>query len=106
MQGLSLVCRMLRSRGVERVALEDPGWHPHRLIVEQAGMEVVPCRSTSRDSACDELARLDAAAVLVTAAHQFPTGAVLAPERRAALIEWAEEERLIIEDDYDAELPL
>ena len=57
MQGLSLVCRMLRSRGVERVALEDPGWHTHRLIVEQAGMEVVPCRSTRRGCASSELAR-------------------------------------------------
>ena len=28
---------------------------------------------------------------------------MLGPERRAALIEWAEDERLIIEDDYDAE---
>ncbi len=43
-------------------------------------------------------------AVVVTPAHQFPTGAVLSRERRAALVEWAEEgERLIIEDDYDAE---
>ena len=56
-----------------------------------------------RDCACDELAKTDAAAVVVTSAHQFPTGAVLGPERRAALIEWAEDERLIIEDDYDAE---
>ncbi|HLH13566.1 MAG TPA: PLP-dependent aminotransferase family protein, partial [Solirubrobacteraceae bacterium] len=36
-------------------------------------------------------------------AHQFPTGVVLAPERRAELIEWAEDERLVVEDDYDAE---
>jgi GntR family transcriptional regulator/MocR family aminotransferase len=28
---------------------------------------------------------------------------VLAPARRAALIEWAEEKRLIVEDDYDSE---
>ena len=41
----------------------------------------------------DALAATDAAAVLLTPAHQFPTGAVLAPERRAALIEWAEDER-------------
>ena len=40
-QALSLIARWLRSRGVERVALEDPGWHTHRLIVEQAGLEVV-----------------------------------------------------------------
>ena len=42
MQGLSLTCRWLRGHGVERIALEDPGWHSHRLIVEQAGLEVVP----------------------------------------------------------------
>ncbi len=36
-QGLSLLCRWLAAQEVERVALEDPGWHPHRLIVEQAG---------------------------------------------------------------------
>jgi GntR family transcriptional regulator / MocR family aminotransferase len=41
----------------------------------------------------------------VTPAHHFPTGAVLARERRAALLEWAERhDRLIIEDDYDSEL--
>ena len=42
MQGFSLLCRVLRGRGVERFALEDPGWHIHRLIVEQAGIQVVP----------------------------------------------------------------
>ncbi len=52
----------------------------------------------------DALAASEAPAVVVTAARQFPTGAVLARERRAALVEWAEsEERLIIEDDYDGE---
>jgi GntR family transcriptional regulator / MocR family aminotransferase len=52
----------------------------------------------------DRLGRLDAGAVLVTPAHQYPTGSVLAPERRAALLEWAATQRtIIIEDDYDAE---
>jgi GntR family transcriptional regulator/MocR family aminotransferase len=46
--------------------------------------------------------RLDA--VVVTPAHQFPTGAVLSAERRAALVAWARERStLLIEDDYDAE---
>jgi GntR family transcriptional regulator/MocR family aminotransferase len=103
MQGFALVCRMLRGRGVERVALEDPGWHIHRLIVENAGMEVVPIAVDEEGLLVEELVRSDASAVLVTSAHQFPTGAVLGPERRAALIEWAEEERLIVEDDFDAE---
>jgi GntR family transcriptional regulator/MocR family aminotransferase len=103
LQGFSLLCRALRSRGVERFALEDPGWHAHKLIVEQAGMEVVPIPLDAHGLRVEELAASDASAVLVTAAHQFPTGAVLAPERRAALIEWAAEDRLIVEDDYDSE---
>jgi GntR family transcriptional regulator/MocR family aminotransferase len=103
MQGLSLLCRALRGHGVEQIALEDPGWHLHRLIVEQAGLEVVPIPVDESGLRVDLLAATGASAVLLTPAHQFPTGAVLAPERRAALIEWAEDERLIVEDDYDSE---
>jgi GntR family transcriptional regulator/MocR family aminotransferase len=104
-QGLSLIARWLRSRGVERVAIEDPGWHTHRLIAEQAGLEVVPVQVDGEGIQVDALATTGAAAVLVTPAHQFPTGRVLSSERRAALIEWAEQgERLIVEDDFDAEL--
>jgi GntR family transcriptional regulator/MocR family aminotransferase len=104
-QGLSLIARWLRGRGVERVALEDPGWHAHRLIVEQAGLEVVAIPVDAEGIRVDALERSDAAAVIVTPAHQFPTGCVLSSERRAALIEWAENgEKLIIEDDFDAEL--
>jgi GntR family transcriptional regulator / MocR family aminotransferase len=103
-QAFSLICRWLTSRGVERVALEDPGWHPHRLIVEQAGLAVAPVPVDAEGIRTDALARTGASAVVVTPAHQFPTGAVLSRERRAALIEWAEEgERLIVEDDFDAE---
>lgn len=103
MQGLSLLCRALRAHGVERIAVEEPGWHVHRLIVEQSGLEVVVVPVDDRGLCVDALAASDAAAAIVTPAHQFPTGVVLAPERRAALIEWAEEERLVIEDDYDSE---
>lgn len=101
-QAFSLLCRWLAGRGVERVALEDPGWHPHRLAVEQAGLEVVPIPVDEAGLRVDALAAVSA--VVVTPAHQFPTGAVLSRERRAALVEWAEEgERLIVEDDFDAE---
>jgi GntR family transcriptional regulator/MocR family aminotransferase len=104
-QGISLIARWLQRRGVERVALEDPGWHNHRLLVEQAGLEVVPVPVDGEGLRVDALEETDAAAVIVTPAHQFPTGAVLSSARRAALIEWAErDERLIIEDDFDSEL--
>jgi GntR family transcriptional regulator/MocR family aminotransferase len=105
MQGFSLVCRLLAGLGVGSIALEDPGWHMHRLIAEQAGLEVTPIPVDAQGLRVSELAQSDAAVVLVTPAHQFPTGAVLSPERRAELVEWAEsEERLIVEDDFDGEL--
>jgi GntR family transcriptional regulator/MocR family aminotransferase len=53
------------------------------------------------------VAALDASrarVVVLTPAHQWPTGVVLAAERRHQLVEWARErDAIIIEDDYDAE---
>lgn len=104
-QGLSLIARWLAGRGVESVALEDPGWHNHRLVIEQAGLAVEPIPVDGEGLRVDLLERSGAAAVIVTPAHQFPTGVVLSSERRAALVEWAERgEQLIVEDDFDAEL--
>ena len=52
----------------------------------------------------DVLARASVDAVVLTPAHQHPTGVVLAPERRAALIAWLRASGAIaVEDDYDAE---
>ncbi len=104
-QGLALTCRWLLASGIDRVALEDPGWHAQRLIVEDAGLQVAPIPVDRYGIDVAALQRSGADAVIVTPAHQFPTGAVLAAPRRAGLIEWAERgDRLIVEDDYDAEL--
>jgi GntR family transcriptional regulator / MocR family aminotransferase len=67
-------------------------------------LEKIPVPVDDDGLRTDILDRVDAGAVLVTPAHQLPTGAVLAPQRRAALLDWAARRRaLIIEDDYDAE---
>ena len=50
------------------------------------------------------LSATGARAVVVTPAHQAPTGVVLTPERRQALVAWASEaDAVIIEDEYDNE---
>ncbi len=50
------------------------------------------------------LAELSVGAVLLAPAHSYPTGAVLSPQRRIELLDWARAaDALIIEDDYDAE---
>jgi GntR family transcriptional regulator/MocR family aminotransferase len=52
----------------------------------------------------EELERTGAGAVVLTPANQYPTGAVLAPERRTALVDWARRrDAVIVEDDYDAQ---
>jgi GntR family transcriptional regulator / MocR family aminotransferase len=103
-QGLRLLCVALRERGASAVAVEDPSHAEQRAIVTATGLRVVPMPVDGDGLRVDDLGRPRVDAVLVTPAHQFPTGAVLAPARRAALLDWAARRRvLIIEDDYDAE---
>jgi GntR family transcriptional regulator/MocR family aminotransferase len=104
-QGFALLCRVLRERGLEQIAVEDPGWVGHRLIATAAGLEPVGIPVDEHGIDVTALSASGCEAVLITPAHQFPTGAVLASDRRGALLEWAEErDALIVEDDYDSEL--
>jgi GntR family transcriptional regulator/MocR family aminotransferase len=104
-EGFAVICRVLRARGVERLAVESPGWAQHRLIAEASGLEPVEIPVDEHGLSVAELSASGCEVVVLTPAHQFPTGVVLSSERRAALLEWAEDEdALIIEDDYDSEL--
>jgi GntR family transcriptional regulator/MocR family aminotransferase len=103
-QGIGLLCRVLRDRGVRRIAVEDPGHADQCTNIQASELETPRVPVDDRGIRVDRLGRIDAGAVLVTPAHQYPTGSVLAPERRAALLEWAARQRaVIIEDGYDAE---
>jgi GntR family transcriptional regulator / MocR family aminotransferase len=102
--GLSTLWQPLRDQGARRVAVEDPGWRWQTRTVEQAGLEAVPVRVDADGLVVSDLARARVDAVVLTPAHQYPTGVVLSPERRTALVEWARRSgALIVEDDYDAE---
>jgi GntR family transcriptional regulator / MocR family aminotransferase len=104
-QGFATLCRVLADRGVQRIAIEDPGSPEHRLIAERAGVEPVPVPVDELGIDVEALGGSGCEVAVVTPAHQFPTGVVLASDRRAALLEWAEDEdALIVEDDYDSEL--
>ncbi len=98
-QGLALLTRVLDGGAV---AMEDPGSPFHRDVVRRNGGSVVPVRVDERGACADELE--DASAVVVTPAHQYPTGVTLHPERRRALTDWARAGGgLIVENDYDGE---
>lgn len=101
---LAAACRALAAAGATRVAVEEYGHARHRDVVAAAGLEVVPL-PVDRDGAdVARLPGLGADAVLLTPAHQFPTGAALAPDRRLAVVRWAAAAgTLVLEDDYDGE---
>jgi GntR family transcriptional regulator/MocR family aminotransferase len=102
--GLTALWHAVRENGARRVAVEDPGWRWQTRTVEHARLEAVPVRVDDEGLVVAELARARVDAVVLTPAHQYPTGVVLSPERRTELIEWARRhDALIVEDDYDAE---
>jgi GntR family transcriptional regulator/MocR family aminotransferase len=103
-QAFALLASVLRGAGVAEIGVEEPGSPPILAHLAAAGLRPVPVPVDPDGLDVAALARTPVRAVLVTPAHQFPTGVVLAPRRRTALLDWARSvDGLVIEDDYDAE---
>lgn len=103
-QGLTLLARTLRARRVREVAVEGYGLDVHQDLLTGAGLRTRALVVDAAGARTEALAGSGAGAVLLTPAHQFPTGAALTPGRRAAAVDWARSTGgLILEDDYDGE---
>lgn len=102
-QAIGLLVQTLAATGATTLAIEDPSPHDDAVPVAlAANMKVIGILVDDNGVQTDKLP--NANAIVVTPSHQWPTGAVLAPERRTQLLAWAQETRaVIIEDDYDAE---
>jgi GntR family transcriptional regulator / MocR family aminotransferase len=85
------------------IAMEDPGFWVHRMILRHNAIEPIPVPVDGDGLDVGALSDSDATSVLTTPAHQSPTGVVLPAARRTALLDWARSGHLVIEDDYDAE---
>ena len=104
-QALDLTARLTVDPG-DAVWLEDPCAPIVSEMFKALGARIIPvavdqCGLNPEDGQrrCPR-ARL----AYVTPAHQFPLGAVMAVDRRLALLDWAKRARaLIFEDDYDSE---
>lgn len=102
-QGIDLASRLLLDAG-ERVCIEEPGYPRARAVFAALGAETVPVPVDGDGLDCAVLPNGGVRMVYVTPSHQYPTGAVLAPERRLALLDWAQQHRAwLLEDDYDSE---
>lgn len=103
-QAFGLVARVLRAAGATRIGVEDPGSRRLAGCLQANGLTPVAVPVDAAGIEVAALERADVSAVLVTPAHQYPTGVVLAPQRRAALLDWARHTNaVVVEDDYDAE---
>ncbi|GAB3425653.1 PLP-dependent aminotransferase family protein [Flindersiella endophytica] len=105
-EGLGLTLRALHRSGVRVIAFEDPGYGDGTTVTaaRRMGMKPLPVPVDEHGLDVEALAATGARAVVTTPAHQWPTGVVLAPERRHALVAWANRTGgFVIEDDYDAE---
>ncbi|WP_241671842.1 PLP-dependent aminotransferase family protein [Streptomyces sp. IB2014 016-6] len=118
--GLTLMAQVLAARrgragarggtkAARAVAVESYGLGFHRDILAAAGLRTPALSIDELGTRTEELTvgmgeLRGADAVLTTPAHQFPTGAALHPDRRAAVVDWARGAGgLILEDDYDGE---
>ncbi|WP_394823015.1 PLP-dependent aminotransferase family protein [Pendulispora albinea] len=103
-QSWVVALRLLARRGRRKLAVEDPSTFRSRDMLESCGFSLVGIPVDDEGLVVSALARSDADTVLVTPAHQFPTGVVLSPNRRMELVRWARErDGIIVEDNYDAE---
>ena len=108
-QGLSLVLRVLAQAGVQCAAFEDPGYGSSAIdetirAAAAIGLRVVHVPVDDLGIDVTALGASGAQVVVVTPAHQSPTGVVLAARRRHALVDWARRQNaFIVEDDYDSE---
>ena len=87
-QGLGVVCHALAAAGAKRIALEDASNPEDGLVAEHAGLISALIGVDEAGISVDELERSGADAVVLTPAHQHPTGVVLSGERRTALLAW------------------
>lgn len=94
---------LLDHRGT--AVMENPGYPGLRLVLEQRGCRVVPLDVDGDGLLPDAIPR-GADVVFVTPSHHCPTGVTLSMERRNALLERAaRDDFLVVEDDYEFEMP-
>jgi GntR family transcriptional regulator/MocR family aminotransferase len=87
------------------LAVESYGLAFHRSLLTAAAVRTHPLTIDEHGARTEELTTARGVrTVLLTPAHQFPTGGPLDPGRRASVVDWARSgSGLILEDDYDGE---
>ncbi|MGW0761357.1 MocR-like pyridoxine biosynthesis transcription factor PdxR [Streptomyces sp. NPDC002814] len=103
-QATALLGFALHARGMTSVAVENPGSPQHDALYAAAGVTTVPVPLDDEGLAIGPLRDSGVRSVVVTPAHQFPTGIAYSARRRAELLDWARSvDGFVLEDDYDGD---
>lgn len=99
---LDLIAQSLLTEG-DTVSVEDPGFPASWMAMTYRRMHVVPVPVDGQGLVVDKI-HPASKLVFVTPSHQCAVGSVMAEPRRQQLLhEAVQEQRWIIEDDYDSE---
>ena len=86
-------------------AIEDPGYDKLAKIYSANNVEYSLVELDNEGLNVDKLNKINANILHISPNHHFPTGVTMPLKRRYEILSWASEndERYIIEDDYDSE---
>jgi len=100
---IDVLCRLIGDDS-NSIAMEDPGYDGVRTIFRHHGLHIHPIPLEEDGLNIQELYASKARIVYITPSHQFPYGMVMPLAKRMQLLKWAaDQDGLIIEDDYDSE---
>lgn len=103
-QAMTVLGFVLHGHGMRTVGVEDPGSPGHAPLFAAAGLGLTGLPLDAEGIGISPLRRSGVRAVVVTPAHQYPSGIAYSATRRAELLDWAREvDGLVIEDDYDGD---
>lgn len=85
--------------------IEKPSYPPIKYVLDKQKVDYEQIKVEKNGIDVDEVFKSNKNIVYITPSHQFPTGFIMDLKKRTQLINWAQENenRYIIEDDYDSE---
>lgn len=85
--------------------IENPGYEKLNLLFKSNNAKFRTIDIDTKGMKIDEIEKSGADILCITPAHQFPSGGIMPVTRRIKILNWAyeNENRYIIEDDYDSE---
>lgn len=96
---------LLSKMGIRHVAVEAPGYLPVLKIFKDRQFAITPVSVGKEGIAISKLPSNIRSAVYISPSNQFPTGSVMPIGKRYEILTWAaDNDSIIIEDDYDSEL--